>query len=392
MKIEWKTCIRVGISVVVVWLVINYWNSLIRFLGFAFSAAGPLLVGATMAYVANIMMNFFEVRLFSKAKSKFMQKIRRPFCLLLAIACVCVLIAFLVNTVLPELLACVTMLVEKLPRYLQQIYKWLEREYNISEYLAAMNLTSMENIDWRTTITRAINVVWTGVGGVMGAAVSLVTGVISTLIAAFLAIVFAIYLLMGKEKLSKQLHELIRTYAGVTLEKRIFYVLSTLNDAFHSFIVVQCTEALILGSLCILGMLIFNFPYAVMIGTLVGFTALVPIAGAYFAGAVGAFMIFTIDPLKALLFLVFLVCLQQIEGNLIYPRVVGSSINLSPIWVLVGVTIGGGMLGIVGMLLGVPLAATIYQLVSRDMLARQQGLSIFDIQPSGKKHKTSGGT
>lgn len=387
MKIEWKTCLRVGVSVVLVWLVINYWNSVIHFLGFAFKAAGPLIVGAVMAYIANIMMRFFEVRLFPKSKSKFMTAIRRPVCLLLAIACVCVMIAFLINTVLPELVACVTMLVEKLPKYIQKLYEWLEREYNISEYLAGLNLNS-GNADLRTTITKALNVVWAGVGGVMGAAVSLVSGVISTLISAFLAIVFAAYLLMGKEKLSKQFHGLIRTYMGVKLEKRIFYVLNTLDDAFHSFIVSQCTEALILGSLCILGMLIFNFPYAIMIGTLVGFTALVPIAGAYFSGAVGAFMIFTIDPLKALLFVVFLVCLQQIEGNLIYPRVVGSSINLSPIWVLAGVTIGGGMMGVVGMLLGVPLAATIYQLVSRDMLARQQGLSIFDIQPSGKKHKS----
>ena len=156
-------------------------------------------------------------------------------------------------------------------------------------------------------------------------------------------------------------------------------MLKTINDAFHHFIVGQCTEALILGSLCILGMLIFRFPYAVMIGTLVGFTALIPIAGAYIAAAVGAFMIFTVEPMQAVWFLVFLIVLQQLEGNLIFPRVVGSSIGLPALWVLAAVTVGGGLFGILGMLLGVPLAASAYKLLSRDMKAREQGVSVFDM-------------
>ena len=135
-----------------------------------------------------------------------------------------------------------------------------------------------------------------------------------------------------------------------------------LNQSFHSFIVGQCTEAVILGLLCMGGMLLLRLPYAAMIGCLVGFTALIPIAGAYIGAVVGAFMIFTVSPVKAVIFIVFLVALQQLEGNLIYPRVVGSSIGLPGVWVLAAVTVGGGVLGIGGMLLGVPIAAAIYQL------------------------------
>ena len=143
--------------------------------------------------------------------------------------------------------------------------------------------------------------------------------------------------------------------------------LSIFNDSFHRFIVGQCTEAVILGVLCILGMLIFRFPYAMMIGTLVGFTALIPIAGSYIGAIVGAIMILTVSPLKSLLFLLFIVVLQQIEGNLIYPRVIGKSIGLPSLWVLAAVTVGGSLMGVMGMLIGVPIVAALYRLLKEDM-------------------------
>ena len=143
--------------------------------------------------------------------------------------------------------------------------------------------------------------------------------------------------------------------------------MDVLNQSFHSFIVGQCTEAVVLGLLCMGGMLVLRLPYAAMIGCLVGFTALIPIAGAYIGAIVGAFMIFTVAPVKAIIFIVFLVILQQLEGNLIYPRVVGSSIGLPGVWVLAAVTVGGGVIGVGGMLLGVPLGAAVYQLLKNDM-------------------------
>ena len=153
------------------------------------------------------------------------------------------------------------------------------------------------------------------------------------------------------------------------------YSVSVLNDSFRRFIVGQCTEAVILGMLCMLGMFALQIPYAIMIGTLIGFTALIPVAGAYIGAAVGAIMILTESPIKALIFLIFLVILQNLEGNLIYPKVVGTSIGLPAIWVLAAVTIGGGVLGVAGMLIGVPLAAAIYRLICEDISGKSTPLS-----------------
>ena len=164
--------------------------------------------------------------------------------------------------------------------------------------------------------------------------------------------------------------KIARAYCKPALVEKALGVLKVANETFSSFIVGQCTEAVILGTLCVIGMKICQFPYAPMIGAFVGATALIPVVGAYLGGAVGFLMILTVSPLKAVLFVVFLVILQQLEGNIIYPRVVGSSIGLPGMWVLAAVTIGGGLAGVGGMLLGVPLTATIYKLLRSDVNKR----------------------
>lgn len=164
-----------------------------------------------------------------------------------------------------------------------------------------------------------------------------------------------------------QLHRLMLRYVKPGVHAKMEYVLSVLNDSFHKYIVGQCTEAVILGALCTVGMLVLNLPYATMTGAVIAFTALVPVAGAYIGAGVGALMILTVSPVKAIIFLVFIVVLQQLEGNLIYPRVVGSSLGLPAIWVLTAVTLGGGLLGIPGMLLCVPLASALYRLIKEDV-------------------------
>lgn len=205
----------------------------------------------------------------------------------------------------------------------------------------------------------------------MGSVFTFIAAVFSTVLSVFMSFVFAVYLLSGKEKLGGGINRLLSVYAKPRFKQVFDKVFCVVDDCFHRFIVGQCTEAVILGLLCMIGMNIFGFPYATMIGTLIGFTALIPIAGAYIGAAVGAFMVFTADSfLKAVLFVVFIVILQQLEGNLIYPKVVGASIGLPGIWVLAAITIGGAIGGIFGMLLGVPIAASIYKLVRMDMERR----------------------
>ena len=168
---------------------------------------------------------------------------------------------------------------------------------------------------------------------------------------------------------------LLKNYLKPSWVNKILHFFDVLNSSFRNYVVGQCTEAIILGLLCIIGMAIFQFPYAMMVGPLIGFTALIPVAGAYIGAAVGCVMILTVSPIKALLFLVFIVILQQLEGNIIYPKVVGSSLGLPAMWVLAAVTIGGGLMGVLGMLLGVPVVATIYRLVCEDMEKRESNVS-----------------
>ena len=193
---------------------------------------------------------------------------------------------------------------------------------------------------------------------------------VSTAFTAVVSIIFSIYLLLGKEKLGRQISLVMKTYLKPAWYSHLVYFLETLHSCFRRFVVGQCTEAVILGLLCMGGMMLLRFPYASMVGALIGFTALIPVAGAYIGAGVGAFMIFTVSPFQSLLFLIFIAILQQLEGNLIYPKVVGSSIGLPGIWVLAAVTIGGGVLGIGGMLLAVPLAAALYQMLRVDVARR----------------------
>ena len=386
LKLPWKSCIRAGVTVVAVYLACTYWPVLTGALGVALSAASPLIIGAVIAYVANILMSFYERHFFVKSKKAIVGKIRRPVCMLLAFLTAVLAIVWMITTVLPELTRCVELIIADLPSAISKGYAWLDEKLQLGALLKDMNLTFPgADFDWKSAITSAVNLVMTGVGGAVGVAVTAVSSVFSTVVTLFLAAVFAIYLLIGKEKLAAQCVRVSRTYLGEKMTSHVLYVLKVLDDSFHSFIVGQCTEALILGALCFIGMMVFGFSNALTISVMVGFTALIPIAGAYIAAVAGAFMLFVESPLSALLFLIFLVVLQQIEGNIIFPRVVGESIGLPGVWVLAAVTVGGGVLGIPGMLIGVPLASTAYRLLCRDVKARERGVTMFDMPHDAKR-------
>lgn len=366
-----KSAFWLGLTIVVSWLVIRYWAAAESFVRIACSAAYPLIVGAVIAYIVNILMAFYE-RVLPRSGNETLMKLRRPGCMLLAFITLALVIMLLFRMILPELINCLMLIIEKLPGALRTGYKWLNENFNVSSYLTDKNIiNTLENLDVQETVKKIVNALMSGVGGAMGSIVSGVTSVVSGIATAFIAVVFAIYILSGKEKLGGQVKRLVGTYLGEGILNKFTYVCATADNCFHSFIVGQCLEAVILGTLCIIGMTVFRFPYAMMIGCLVGFTALIPIAGAYIGAAVGAFMIFTVNPLQALLFVVFLVVLQQLEGNLIYPKVVGASIGLPGIFVLAAITIGGGVMGIPGMLLGVPLTASVYTLLRSNMAARE---------------------
>lgn len=370
MKTEIKKYGGLLIGLFLLYLCIRYWNGAVEVFSLALSAALPLLIGCVIAYILNILMSFFERHYFPKTKSKVVQKSKRIACMLLAFVSLIGIIALIIGIVVPELTNCVKHLFAKVPVFVENCLNILEQDENLAEYAFALeSYLPTDWSAWEDKLMSGAQAVLNGFGGVMSSVVSVVSSVFSGIVTVLVALIFSIYLLLDKEKIISQVKRLISTYIP-NGDKKIFYVLHTLNDSFHRFIVGQCTEAVVLGVLCMIGMAVFRFPYAMMIGVLIGFTALIPVAGAYIGAGVGAFMILTESPIQAVLFLIFIVVLQQVEGNLIYPKVVGNSIGLPGIWVLAAITIGGGLMGVMGMLLAVPIVATIYRLLQADVRKR----------------------
>lgn len=352
-------------------LFVKYFESAAAFFSSVLGAASPLLLGCVIAYVLNILMKQVERFYFPKAGSGFVRKSRRPVSILLSFLILFLIAVFVIKLVVPELISCVKLITDEIPPLAEKLQQWAVAN---SQGIPTINeMLRNVNVDWVDMVKRAVNLVATGAGGIVNSVFSLFSKILSGAAEFLIGSIFAIYLLSSKETLARQFGHVGQAYLKATTRKKIAYVLGTLHETFTNFIVGQCTEAVIIGGLCAGGMLLLRMPYAVMTGVVVGVTALIPVVGAYIGAVVGAFMVFTVNPVQALVFILFLVILQQLEGNLIYPKVVGSSIGLPGIWVLAAVTVGGSMMGIGGMLLGVPLAASAYKLAGRDVAKRLTG-------------------
>lgn len=360
MRIEWKSCFRVFFSAFLLFLAIYYWSGVTSFAQVLLQAALPLILGAIIAYIVNILMSFYERKI--RIRHKLWEKLRRITCMSLAFLTVILGVALLTRLIIPQLLSCFQVLFAALPQALESLFAWLERTFNLSSAFTGESMPQ-NAADWSLLIKKYANVLVNGVGGAMNVVITTATSLVGGVITAFMSLIFSVYILTGKEKLIDQFHRLTGKLLGEERSRVMNGAIHVLNDCFHNYIVGQCLEGIILGALCTLGMTLLRLPYALMIGALVGVTALIPVAGAYIGAAVGAVMIFSVSPVKALIFVIFLVILQQLEGNLIYPRTVGSSLGLPGIWVLAAVTIGGGVLGVAGMLFFVPLAAAVYKLL-----------------------------
>lgn len=346
--------------IMLMFLVIHYWSGIETMAVMLAHAMLPLVMGCIIAYLLNILISFYERHYFPRGRGG---KFRRPVCLVAALVTLVGIGALMLLLIVPELAACVGILGSQVPPFLERI----SRKLSVAEVLPEELRQMLETVDWKARIEQILPVVVSGLGGAAGVTYKLAVSLVSSAASFFIGLIFAVYLLLDKEKLMRQCRRLLNRYLPPHFRDRLLYILSILNENFHRFVVGQCAEACILGTLCAVGMLIFRFPYAGMIGTLIGFTALVPIAGAYIGAGVGAVMILTQSPVQAVLFLLYIVVLQQLEGNLIYPKVVGLSIGLPAIWVLAAITIGGSLGGIPGMLLAVPITASFYRFLREDI-------------------------
>lgn len=358
---SWKICFQACLSLFVLWLATTYWHSAIQFVSLLLSAAAPLLIGLIIAYVLNLLMSYYERQTFFRNLTP---SSRRILCMLLAMISFVAIVAGVVGLVIPELTSCIQLLFKEVPGFIDELLK----NQSIQNLLPENVTNDLVSMDWKEFLNKLAPMLTTGISTIG----SLVSSIFSTVVTGLISVIFSIYLLLNKETLQAQSLRVMRTYMKTHHYQRTTEVLAVFNDSFQRYLIGQCTEAVILGVLCALGMLVFRFPYAVMIGTLIGFTALIPVAGAYIGAGVGAIMILTVSPVQAILFLLFIVVLQQLEGNLIYPKVVGSSLGLPALWVLGAVTIGGGVMGISGMLLGVPITSAFYRLLKEDVLKREK--------------------
>lgn len=362
-RVETATCVKIAIAIFAIYIATRYWPQVAKFISGIFEAAEPLIIGAIVAFLVNILMRNLERIIFPKAKKKALIAARRIICMLLAFILLFGIVTLILWLILPQLISCIEIIVAEVPPFFNSVIKWLQQ----TELLPDDIMAELASIDWKSNLNKIFDVLTTGIGSVFDIVISTVTSVFSGVVTAIVSLIFSIYILLGKEQIGSQIIRFEKCYLKFSKRKKFNHMIETIKVSFEDFIVGQCKEAVILGVLCTVGMWIFRFPYATMIGALIGFTALIPVAGAYIGGAVGGIMIMTESPIKALFFIIFLVVLQQLEGNLIYPKVVGESIGLPGLWVLAAVTIGGGVMGIGGMLVGVPLVAAAYKLIGEDI-------------------------
>ena len=332
----------------------------------------PFWIGAGLAFILNLPMRALERRLFKLKKMKNGKvkhnRFKRPICIILSFILAIVVIGFIIKLVIPQLISVIFMFLSEVPGLAYDIKEWaieLTKQYpDISNQIQTIE------IDWNGIVNDAISFVSNLASSLVTSSIEFIIGLIGGIFNAIISIVFAVYILMSKEKLVAQFKKIIRAYFPTEKAKYILEICTLSKTTFNNFITGQFLEAIILGSLCFIGMLILRLPFAATISILVGVTALIPIIGAFLGIIIGAVLILSIVPIKAVVFIVFLLILQQFETNIIYPRVVGNSVGLPGMWVLVAVAVGGSLGGMLGLIIGLPTVSVLYTILRNDVYQR----------------------
>ena len=320
----------------------------------------PFVLGGAIAFLTNVPMSFLEKKIFEKVKkkNKIVRKLERPISLILTILLVVGVIALVMFGVIPQLTRTMGTLVTSINDFIPQMQSWIGEFFHNNQEI--MNLVDQIEFDPDQAIKWGISLLGNGAGNMMNTTMSAVGSIVSGVATFFIAFSFACYILFQKEKLHIQIRKVFFAFLPRQKADTFLKVCSLTYRTFANFLAGQCLEAVILGSMFVVTLSILRMPYALLIGILIAFTALIPIFGAFIGCAVGSFLIFMVNPQQAILFVIVFLVLQQIEGNLIYPHVVGESVGLPSIWVLAAVTIGGNLMGIVGMLVFIPLLSVLY--------------------------------
>jgi len=398
MKLDKKTMgkiILLMLAAAVIFIGMLNLSSIFDVFGFFAGVLAPFTVGLCIAFILNIPMKLFEEKVFGRfgkkkpngKSARFWNKFRRPISMVLSFILVALIIALIVLMIVPSIKDTIKLLTTTLPDFVDDVFAAAE-ELLISMGVVSESIFELE-INWNS-LGEAIKGFFTS--GATSTIVNTTYGITSKIFGVIfdlvMSIVFSIYVLATKERLGRQVLNIFDAFLPDKVAQFIVSVANQANGIFSSFVTGQLTEAVILGSLCALGMSVLKMPYAMMISVLVGVTALIPVVGAFIGAGVGAFLILIVDPLKALWFIIFILILQQVEGNVIYPRVVGKSVGLSGMWVLLAILIGSSIGGAVGMLAAVPTFSLIYTLIGefvRYMLVKRGKLTQDEALADGSK-------
>lgn len=360
MNLNRETMIRIMqlilYTVVLLTAAINY-RALFHLVGVGFGLMFPFLLGAAIAFVLNVPMRFMERHFHFRR----LERVKRPVCMTAAILLVVAVLVIVTFLVVPELTKTAGILADSVPLFFaglkEQATVTFQRNPEILQWIDSLT------IDWGKLMDEAVNFIHSGAGTLLSSTVTAAGAIVSGLTSFFIGFVFSIYILLQKEQLGRQLKKLLRAFLPAHRASSVLRVAALTERTFSRFITGQCTEAVILGTMFFLVLSVCRLPYALLIGVLIAFTALIPVFGAFIGWFIGAFLMLMVNPLQALIFTVIFLVLQQIEGNFIYPHVVGNSVGLPSIWVLVAVTVGGSTMGILGMLIFIPLSSVAYTLL-----------------------------
>lgn len=370
-----KTILFIAFCITMLFALIWHFEGLVELLLKLFAVVRPVIVGFCIAFVFNIPMSFFERKLFGfmlrpNKKGKTHKTLARLFSVLLAILTFAAAVSLLFLFIIPQIVDTVSSIITRIPAFTQRAIEFTQNflsRFNID----AKNVTQML-LGGEEALTEVGNFIKNNLSSVLLSATHFGTSVVSGVVTAFLGIFIATYFMFDKEKILGQIRRFFKSIISEKTFGYLAHVVEVSSKAFSNFISGQVLEALILATLCFIGMLIFGFPYPLVVSVLVGVTAIVPILGAWLGGGIAALLILIYDPVKALSFIVYFLILQQIEGNLIYPRVVGSQVGLPGVWVLLAIIIGSNVIGPVGALVAVPLASVIYVLLAEFVKKREQ--------------------
>lgn len=357
--------LAVILASILFFVIISNINSVSNAASKILSVFSPLILGLCIAFVVNLPLRYLEEKIFGKLtrrNGKVWSKLKRPLCLTLSFLFLLSIITVLLSFVIPELISTGQKFFIALPTAMEGVTATLNsvlEKFHLSEAFPDLQ------IDWNSISSWALSLLDSHSNSIAQGALGIVTTLFNTVLNLILGFVFSIYVLASKESLGKLAKSIIYSIMRRERARKLISVVVLSNKAFSGFIAGQCTEVLLIGTLCFIGMLIFRMPYAVMVSCIIAFTAFVPVFGPFIGTAIGAFFIFIESPIKALWFVVFIIILQQIESNVIYPRIMGKHVGLPGIWVLAAVTIGGGLFGVVGIIVSVPVCSVIYTLFDK---------------------------